>query len=179
MATYPAVMTKTQYARHRGISQPAVTKKIKQGHIVLNAAGLIDVREAKKMEQTFAHPRKGRPSPNTPRPDTEGTGKSYTAILKFKEVYKGRRERLAYRKEIGELVLKSAVEKEAFETARIMRDNLLNVPNRISGEIAAALGLQPGEGQEQVFQILNREILQILEGLTAQEPSGMTKTLTP
>ncbi len=131
------------------------------------------------MEQTLAHPRKGNPSPNTPRPDTEGTGKSYTEILKIKEVYKGRRERLAYRKEAGELVLKSAVESQAFETARVVRDTLLNIPNRVAGEIAGDLGLPQGEGQEQVFRILTREILQVLEALTTQETPGTTKTLTP
>ena len=124
------------------------------------------MKAAKKREQAFAHPRKGRPSPNTPRPDTEGTGKSYTEILKIKEMYKGRRERLAYRKEIGELILKSAVERDAFTTARVVRDTLLNIPNRVAGELAGELGLTQGEGQEAVFQILTKEIHQVLESLT-------------
>jgi len=173
------LMNQTQYARHRGITRAAVYKKIKCGHIVLNAAGLINVREAKKREQEFAHPRKGRPSPNTPQPDREVGGKTYAQVLRLKEFYKGRREKLAYRREIGQLVLKSAVEKDAFETARIIRDNLLNIPTRVAGELAGELGLTQGQGQEQVFQILNREILQALEGLTAQGTSGTTNTLTP
>ncbi len=148
---------------------------------MLDTNGLIDVQAADKREKQFLHPRKGQRSPTRkPQPtDKEADGKTYAEILRFKEYFKGQREKLAYRKEIGQLVLKESVEKQAFEMARIMRDNLLNVPNRISGEIAAELGLKPGEGQEQVFQILNREILQILEGLTAHETPGTTKTLTP
>ena len=161
------------------MSRKAISNKVKTGHIVLDANGLIDVQAADKRDKEMLHPRKGNRSKRTPQPDSEANNFSYTEVLRLKEFYKAKRERIAYRKEIGQLVLKESVEKEAFEMARIMRDNLLNVPNRISGEIAAELGLKPGEGQEQVFQILNREILQILEGLTAHETPGTTKTLTP
>ncbi len=73
-------------------------------------------------------------------------------------------------------MLVEQVTKQAFETARVVRDNLLNIPNRVAGELAGELGLPQGEGQEQVFQILNREILQALEGFTVQETSGIAKT---
>ena len=66
----------------------------------------------------------------------------------------------------GALVEVKKVQDNAFTTARIVRDVLLNLPSRVAGEIAGELGLPQGEGQERVFQILNREILQVLEGMT-------------
>ena len=167
MATHPVLMSQRAYAAYRKMTRKAIANKVKTGHILLDANGLIDMKAADQRDKQMLHPRKGNRSPNTPNPDTEVTGKSYTEILKIKELFKGRRERLAYRREVGELVLKSAVEKDAFETARIIRDVLLNIPTRVSGEIAGELGLPQGQGQEKVFAILTKEIEQALEGLTS------------
>ena len=67
---------------------------------------------------------------------------------------------------MGELVNADQVKHDAFKTARIIRDTLLNIPTRVAGQLAGELGLSQGQGQEQVFQILNKEIQQALEVLT-------------
>ena len=68
---------------------------------------------------------------------------------------------------LGSLVEVKKIQDNAFATGRIIRDVLQNIPTRVAGQLAGELGLPQGEGQEQVFQILNKEIQQALEGLTS------------
>jgi len=65
---------------------------------------------------------------------------------------------LELRKRTGEVVLRSAVEKQTFELNRQARDAMLNVPARISGILAAE------SDQAVVFRLLTQEIVQAMEG---------------
>ena len=67
--------------------------------------------------------------------------------------------------QMGMLIQKRDVEKQAYECAKVVRDYLLNIPNRIAGELTAALGVKSSESQEKVYQILNRETQLALENL--------------
>ena len=92
-------------------------------------------------------------------------GKTKALFEEQAELARTRREKLeldiAIQKE--QLIEKRDVERQAFETARRVRDYLLNIPNRIAGEVTSALGLQASDGQEKVYQILNQEIHQACE----------------
>ena len=66
----------------------------------------------------------------------------------------------------GELVKRSAVEKEAFRLGRSIRDKMQNVPARLAGLIAA---LSPGCNQEQIHALLTKEIHNCLEGLAGSD----------
>ena len=60
----------------------------------------------------------------------------------------------------GELIEKVLVEKSAFSTGRIIRDGIMNIPDRVSGVLAAETS------QEKVHQILTKENREALEALT-------------
>lgn len=59
----------------------------------------------------------------------------------------------------GRLVEAAAVEREAFRVARLVRDGILNIPDRIAGDLAAE------DDQFRIHQLLTGEIRKALEGL--------------
>jgi len=56
---------------------------------------------------------------------------------KKKEYWLGKQAELKYRKESGEYVEKDVVEREAFGMARLLRDKLMNIGDRVSPIVAA------------------------------------------
>ena len=55
----------------------------------------------------------------------------------------------------GDLIKKSVIEKEAFNKARTVRDNLLNIPERLSAQLSV-----------EQYDLLKNEIIQALESLS-------------
>lgn len=72
------------------------------------------------------------------------------------------RERIRREKEEGKLILAAAVRNEAFTEARELRDAILNVPSRISAQIAALAG---GIDQNKIEALMTTELKKALEVL--------------
>jgi hypothetical protein len=68
-------------------------------------------------------------------------------------------EELKLRARTGELVRRDAVGKRVFAMNRSTRDNFLNLPSRTDALVAAE------SDRQRCFDILNKEVLQILTGL--------------
>jgi len=82
---------------------------------------------------------------------------------KRKEYWLARQAELKYKKEHGQLVDKDEVEREAFAVARLLRDKLMNIGDRLSPMIAA---------QSDRFvckQMIDDEIMQVLNGVIGGE----------
>ena len=76
-----------------------------------------------------------------------------------RERYRAKLARLDYERKVGRLVEVEQVEKQAFRVARLVRDGLLNLPDRLAGVLAA-------EGdQGKVHAMLSKEIRTALEEL--------------
>ena len=84
-----------------------------------------------------------------PEPDVNQTPKEYaddaniptdistiTDANIYKTIYQGKLEKLKYEKAMGELISRDDVQNKAFATARIIRDKLLSIPERLSNELA-------------------------------------------
>ena len=67
---------------------------------------------------------------------------------------------LELRRREGELVLQSKVDNDFFRLARTTRDGFLNLPSRTAALVASE------SDQHRCFDILQKEVLQILESLT-------------
>lgn len=67
---------------------------------------------------------------------------------------------------LGTLLDAKQVEEKAFNMYRMVRDALMNIPERIAGEVAADVGVQPGPQQDKIYQTLRREVHQILTDLS-------------
>lgn len=87
------------------------------------------------------------------------------AILAYEESkarekeFKAKIQELDYKQRIGELIERAAVEKELFEMARKVRNNIMTIPSKVMDQLAATT--DPYE----VEKILLNEIHLSLEGL--------------
>ena len=79
---------------------------------------------------------------------------------KFKETYHGALKKLEFDQKSGRLIPADEIEREYFDLARTVRDQLLNLPARISAILAAEID------EVKVNEILTDEILQVLEVLS-------------
>ena len=79
--TTPRLMTKTEYARYRGVSKPYITKLAKNGVLVLRG-GKVDVRASdtvlddKPVDDVDPPPAQAFPAGPPPRPTAESLGQA-------------------------------------------------------------------------------------------------------
>ncbi len=75
------------------------------------------------------------------------------------EMERGRLLEAKAKAEIGELISVEEVKTEAFNVARVVRNNLLNIPDRVSALLASM------NDTEKIHETLTEEIRTTLEGL--------------
>jgi hypothetical protein len=156
------------YARHRGVSHVAVKKAIDTGRITQQADGTIDPGSADvQWAQNTLPPRKAAapepaPSPKaraagpvaatqpapreTPHADVPPLSTGSTSLLQARtvnEVLKAKLKQMELAEKKEELVDRAKAVAHVFHLARIERDAWLNWPARISGQMAAKLGVDP------------------------------------
>ena len=156
-------LSKSAYAASRNWSKPWVSKLAKQGRLVLNAAGLVDVvatnalidktSDPSKTGVTVRHEQervsKGHPSaePLGPSAFLQAAPLSLSEPSDLKPDFqkaRARREHFNamtveadFYKNQGTLVEMSDVDEAAYATGRLLRDLLLAVPTQIAPELAA------------------------------------------
>jgi len=145
------VVTVAEYARLKGITNDAVRKAIKAGRLkdalVTNEKGRLrvipDVADREWQENT-AHHRKPGPQAvvggainHDPLLDDDAEIPNFNVSRAKREAYQAELARLEYEEKQGTLVNAEAVKKEAFRVARLVRDAMLNIPDRIAAELAA------------------------------------------
>ena len=169
----------------KGVSKPSVTAAVKSGRI---AAAVVE-HEGRRMldremalelwERNSKHkltgPRKvpghaPRPKPEAP-PPTKAELKRRVELLPddaIPDLQTSRERREHYQAELakidatarrGELVPVEHVKKEAFTAGRVVRDALLNIPDRVAHQLAGEV--DPAS----IHQMLSGEIVQALAGL--------------
>jgi hypothetical protein len=167
-----------EYARHRGISHPAVSKAIKIGRIKLLPDGTIDPEMADKQWAASVS------RVNKPKGDKQGKksapakvavsdadvtpgaitklsipdGLSLTDIKALHEEIKARLAYLGLAKDCGVLSDASLVNKQLFALGRTARDSWLNWVNQVAGGMAAELRV----GQHNFTILLENEVKSFL-----------------
>lgn len=91
---------------------------------------------------------------------------AYESAKTEREIYRARITKLNFERLEGSLVPAKDVREAAFEKARLLRDQLLNIPNRVSPILAAE------RDQKKVNEILTQEIRQCLESLSQELSQG-------
>lgn len=86
-------------------------------------------------------------------------GSDYEIAKAHEKTFKAKMAELDYLKRKGELVERVDVEREVFDMARKVRNNILNIPAKIMDKLAATT--DPFE----VEKLLTDELYQALEGL--------------
>ena len=85
---------------------------------------------------------------------------SLNKVKIFRELYQGKIAQLDYKKKNEELVEKSEVERDGFESGRLIRDNLQNIPHKVSVLIAGI------SDPKKIESIIAKEIQEVLENIS-------------
>lgn len=146
------------YAKHRkeqglrGTSHVAVLKAIESGRLTEPAVRKVDGRwhiDATLADQQWAgntDPRGALPPPPAPidtrQPHPAGGGPSLAEAKRARAVWQAERERIELQQLKGELVSTAEVKAEAFNIARVVRDNMLAIPDRVIPTLASMSDLR-------------------------------------
>ncbi|MDG7052361.1 MAG: hypothetical protein LKM45_00505 [Wolbachia endosymbiont of Alcedoecus sp.] len=150
-------ITQTEWAKEQGFSKQYVCYLVKKGIVQLED-GLIDREQANEAMKAIRDP-----SQPLRRKNPGNTSDLSTALLKVRiknEMEKGKILETKAKAEIGELVSVEEVKTEAFNVARVVRNNLLNIPDRVSALLASM------SDTEKIHEMLTGEITTALEELT-------------
>ena len=160
------VLSLRAYAKHRGVSLSAVQKAIRSGRIATNADGMIDSDRADAEWNAKTRPGQRReeretpvaPAPEPIRPDPAG-GLDYFRARAIRENYLARLAKIEFEEKTAKLISRDEVQVAAFTKARTVRDNLLNIPDRLAATLAAEADA------DKVHQTLAGEIRKALDEL--------------
>lgn len=154
------LMSISAYARHRGVTPEAVRYALK----------------VKKIVKGISNSRRGVPYIIPEVADQEwvlktqsanpGDGEDPTILKKArerKELADAELAELKVEKEKGKLLDAEEVRRDAFKTARIVRDQMLNIPDRLAVELASETD------NFKIHKILSDEIRRALESLEFEE----------
>ncbi|MBI5885296.1 MAG: hypothetical protein HZB85_01780 [Deltaproteobacteria bacterium] len=174
-------LTVTEYARRRGVSHVAVIKAVKTGRISKTPDGFIDPEKAdqdwaantdpsKPLNSVSGNPkhRKTQGSPKIPGADVDAASTAsaggvppYLQSRAIREAYEARLSKLDYEVRTGKLVSADEVKVIAFNTGRMARDKLMNMPDRLAPLLA---GISDGH---EIHRLLSAEIRLICEELSS------------
>ena len=145
------------YAKYRGVSDAAVRRAIDDGRITTMPDGQIDPEIADKQWEANTDD-KYRPKGNiSASPDS---GISYQKSRANKELFEALLKKLEYEERSGKLVEIAKMEVDAFTAARVARDKLLAIPDRLAPTLVGVTDIH------ELKEILRKEILATLQNLT-------------
>ena len=157
-----ALVSLRQYAKHRRVSHTAVQKAVKQGRIKLTD-GKVDVEAADRDWSSNSSPMNAPKAQSRTLGDGPASGPTYAQSRAVRELYLARLSKIEFEERAAKLVSRDEVTVAAFTKARTVRDNLLNIPDRLAAMLAAEVD------PTQVHKILSDEIRKALNELSGDE----------
>lgn len=150
------------YAKHRGVSLAAVQKAIHSGRITPTSDGLIDSERADAEWSAKTRPGQRRAKQAAPPQPIEAPagGLDYFRARAIRESYLARLAKIEFEERTAKLVSRDEVQVAAFTNGRTVRDNLLNIPDRLAATLAAETDA------DRVHHLLSAEIRRALEELS-------------
>lgn len=149
-------VTQTEFARQSGVSKQYINKLVKMGKIPVLDNGRIDpdlarlaldqIRDPARSlgseasddagERNPSRPASGDPSPEYDDEEPAASkGPSFNRVSIAHKGWQAKKAELEYRQAAGQLVDKGEVEREAFESARIVRDRMMAIPMEVAGAL--------------------------------------------
>jgi hypothetical protein len=165
--TAPRLMTKSEYAKHRGVSKPYITKLAKNGVLVLRG-GKVDVAatdtvlDDKPVDDVDAPPPMQQPVGVPPTRPADGLGQggaSFGQARTIEMVFRAKLRRLEYETKQGKLIEAELVRKTVADAVRGLRDGILGLPDRLATVLAAE------SDAKKVHVTLKTELARQLEAL--------------
>jgi hypothetical protein len=157
------LISQSEWARRQGFSKQYVSKLIRQGKIKL-VNGMIDEETANsvliKQREPYLPLQRKNNSVCEQRDDIH----DLIARTKLKnEIERGKLLEAKVKSEIGQLISAEKVRHAMFAKGRIIRDGILNVPDRVSSLLATI------SDASQIHEILMKELREVLEELARDD----------
>jgi len=146
-----------EYARHRGVSQSAVSQAIDSGRIL---DAVVIKRGARKLIKEKADQLWDENSLHQEGSVPKGGGGHLIKARAAKETFAAKMAQLKYEQASGKLVRIEDVKRAASSTSRVTRDLLLTIPNRLAPILASETDIN------KINKLLTQEIRQALESLS-------------
>lgn len=160
------LFTPENYAKHRNCHLDLVLQAISQKSLVL-VNGMIESTIADHIWKPGDLPQgqvRGDKSPNVEATRTLLSVKTERETLRIeRERWQLKIRELEYLQKAGKLVMKEEVQKQVFEDFRALRDGFLNLPERLSGVLAAETD------ERVVYRTLRSEIEAVLTAFCDRE----------
>lgn len=154
------LISQAQWAKKHGFSKQYAGQLVKSGTIKLTN-GKVNPQQADNALLALRNPaHEQRRSGFSSGGDNTDLS---TLLLKTRiknEVEKGKLLEARAKAESGELVNADAIKEAAFNKARVVRDGMLNIPDRVASIIASM------DDEHKIHEILTREIRLVLEELS-------------
>lgn len=164
-------ISQADYARHRGCSQAAVNKAIKQGRITTQADGSIDAVAADAQWAQNSRPRARARSdiPMVPVRDElpDAPSEDYWASRARREAAEATIAEMRRDELEGQLIRADAIRASLARRVSAMRDALLQIPARLAPVLAAETTT------ERVVELLELELRQALADLSSQNEEAI------
>ena len=159
-----ALISQAEFAWQQGFTRGYVTKLIKKG-IVKLVKGKVDSEQAVRSLQDNADPatliRTDKQDEALPA-QAQGAV-DYVTARTMREAFRAKMAKLEYEERLGQLTDASKVQNDAFKAGRIIRDELISIPDRLADVLAAE------DDPRQVRQILMEELELTLNRLCKQQ----------
>lgn len=162
-------MDASEYAKHRGVSKPMVTKYLREGKIQsarkIGRTWQIDPEQAdRELDASLdrSHGGKNGVPPEPPIQTSQSNPRSIPSLAEnrsIREFYAARIAKLDYEQRAGKLIPKDELRLKLAKMHLAVRDNLRTIPDRVAPVLAAETD------QAKIHAILIKEIGLALEGL--------------
>lgn len=158
-----------EYAKHKGLNISTVVKYARDGKITYVKSGqkkLVDPDVVDKELEDNTDESKKTSEENDDEQETEsseGKGPTFASARTSRETYQALLKQLEYEERKKVLISADDVQKDAFNCARIVRDQILGIPDRISHIVASETD------PDKVYKILSDSLYQALEELSRDD----------
>ena len=157
-----ALISQAEFARQQGVSKPYINKLVKKGIIKLKN-GKVDTKQALSSIKMNADPatllRSDKQKESSNLPASPNGGIDFVTARTMREAFRAKLTQLEYEEKSGKLTDAAKVKNDAFKAGRIVRDELLTIPDRLADVLAAE------DDPRQVQQLLREELELILNRL--------------
>jgi len=170
-------VSKSEFAEIVGVDRKTVQRAIDRerlNHSVRKVGSRyqIEVEEGVLEWHRNRDPSKDRSGSDSPSAQIDSDIPCFNDSKAMKAFYEANITKIDYQNKAGKLVPVEQKDKEFFAAARLVRDSLFNLPDRISAEIVT---LTP----EEAHQFLNEEIRKTLENLANSGSSEQAEPEDP
>ncbi len=157
-------VTQAEFGKIIGTSRQYVSKLVKKGVISVDEDGKIDVTKAKKAIKDVSVPSRDNTRKSKITGDHSKLEKlTYTEILKRKNIEQIKLLKLQCKEKEGELVKWDDAKNKVYLFIRMVRDLVLNIPDRVSPILAAE------KDPRKINDILAMELRKALEAAAKHE----------